>query len=822
MKVLVYPHDLGMGGSQLNAIELAARVRDLGVETMIFGQQGALSERISQLGVDFIESPDPGRRPSATTAALLRRIVRERRIDVLHGYEWPPSLECFAASWGLKQTATVSTVMSMAVPQFIPTSVPLIVGTEQIAEAERIAGRQVVHVIEPPVDLQHNVASSPRAAAEFRQSWDIRPESRLVVCVTRLANELKLEGLISAIAAVSGPLADLPIQLLIVGDGPAREAISAAAQDANRRAGSHRVILTGELRDPRTAYTAADVVVGMGGSALRALAFAKPLVVQGEKGFFTLLTPDSVPQFLWQGWYGVGADTAAGVERFNLAIRAASPAEDRKRLGLFGRRLVEQRFSLDAAAEAQVRVYEHALRQRPKAAETGKSALVSGVRFADYYVKRKVNRWGRTSPSRDDFNANPVAARENSPVASQSLATAKSKGVLVYLAGAPWHAVPGTDAQLAVAVGRTRTVIWVDPPVSIVSRIRRGIEVPAVSQVAPGVTRVHPIAPPGVTRPVIREVASWWSYLLTRHVVRQMQSPIAAVLSSSPEPILARWSSPLVPRIYFATDDFLSGAELLGLSKTHAAESQRSNVRNADVVLAVSPCLVDRLRRPGVEAVLFPNGCDMSRYAAIDTQMISPKINIRVPMAGIIGQLNERLDLDFVEAVVQQGIGLLLVGPRYERDQRFRRRLDSLISSPTVQWVDRLPVSELPGFMAAIKVGLTPYAQTEFNEASFPLKTLEYLSAGRQVVSSPLPANRLLRSDVVHTIATPEEFGRVVRDMVADSSSTEMANRCRAEASAFSWEKRAADLESVITAVSQRRTSAGIMPADYSHREATS
>ena len=41
--------------------------------------------------------------------------------------------------------------------------------------------------------------------------------------------------------------------------------------------------LAGEMLDPRPAYAAADVVLGMGGSALRGMAFGKPLVVQGVR-----------------------------------------------------------------------------------------------------------------------------------------------------------------------------------------------------------------------------------------------------------------------------------------------------------------------------------------------------------------------------------------------------------------------------------------------------------------------------------------------------------------------------------------------------------
>ena len=76
MKVLIYPHDLGMGGSQLNAIELAARVRDLGAETMIFGRPGVLCERIRHMFWAEIESSDPPGRPSIRIARELRTSPR--------------------------------------------------------------------------------------------------------------------------------------------------------------------------------------------------------------------------------------------------------------------------------------------------------------------------------------------------------------------------------------------------------------------------------------------------------------------------------------------------------------------------------------------------------------------------------------------------------------------------------------------------------------------------------------------------------------------------------------------------------------------------
>ena len=49
MRILVYPHDLGIGGSQLNAIELAAAVQRLGHEVIVYGRPGPRTRHIGEL-----------------------------------------------------------------------------------------------------------------------------------------------------------------------------------------------------------------------------------------------------------------------------------------------------------------------------------------------------------------------------------------------------------------------------------------------------------------------------------------------------------------------------------------------------------------------------------------------------------------------------------------------------------------------------------------------------------------------------------------------------------------------------------------------------
>ncbi|MFC6079701.1 glycosyltransferase [Sphaerisporangium aureirubrum] len=397
MRVLVYPHAMEVGGSQLNAVELAAAVQRLGHDVAVLGEPGPMVAHVAAAGLEHIPL-DPGRRrPSASTVRLLRDLAVRRRLDVVHGYEWPPGVEAFYASLS-GPSAAVCTVMSMDVAPFLPGSLPLVVGTREIQE-RAAPGRRHVHLIEPPVDVTANVPGHPVEA--FRQEFGLEEGPFDLVVVGRLVAELKLEGILTAIDVTGRLAAELNLRLIIVGDGPARPEVEARAAAANATAGRRAVVLTGQLLDPRPAYAAATACLAMGGSALRSLAFAKPLIVQGELGFFELLTPDTEKTFLSQGWYGLGDGPHEGPARLEAALRTlTTEVRLRGRLGDYGRRLVEDRFSLERAARVQVDIYQQAIAERPAALD----ALGTAAGVLRHKLRRRYQRL-RGTGSRDDFNA---------------------------------------------------------------------------------------------------------------------------------------------------------------------------------------------------------------------------------------------------------------------------------------------------------------------------------------------------------------------------------------------------------------------------------
>jgi glycosyltransferase involved in cell wall biosynthesis len=377
---------------------------------------------VRDLDLEHIPIPERRRRPSAEVAGLLTKLVEQRSVDIVHGYEWPPAVEAFYGPRLRLGTPVLATVMSSSIVPFFPKPIPLLVGTEQLRQTARAAGYPRVNLMEPPVDTdQDQPGVCGAAAAAFRARYAPDPTLPLAVLVCRLVPDLKRESLLTACGAIEElAAAGTPAQLVIVGDGPVRAELAERADLANRRAGRELVVLTGELADPRPAYDAADVVLGMGGSALRALSFGKPLVVVGERGFSELLTERTAPKFLAEGWYGLGpgsrGEGTTGMRRAMSAV-LADPAL-RTELGAYGRELVLNRFSLRSAARAQEQEYQQAIADLVPRGRLAGAATWSAGGILSYKVHRKISRW-RGTVAVDDANAKAVVATNRATEAGQ-------------------------------------------------------------------------------------------------------------------------------------------------------------------------------------------------------------------------------------------------------------------------------------------------------------------------------------------------------------------------------------------------------------------
>lgn len=153
---------------------------------------------------------------------------------------------------------------------------------------------------------------------------------------------MKSESLFRTVDAVRRLGRDLPLKFVIVGDGNVGAELKRLADDTNAELGHRAVVLTGALLDPRPAYAAADIVIGMGGSALRGMAFGKAVPIVGEQG--------TADVFYHKGIYGRGD---GNLDSGRLAADIRRLAEDINylpKLGEFSRQFVERNFSLETVS----------------------------------------------------------------------------------------------------------------------------------------------------------------------------------------------------------------------------------------------------------------------------------------------------------------------------------------------------------------------------------------------------------------------------------------------------------------------------------------
>ena len=364
MRLLVYPHELSIGGSQINAIDLAAGIAAAGHDVVVYGIPGPLVNYIEQRGLRFLPARPFRYRPAPPRIVQLADIAMRERLDLIHAYEWPPCLEAYYGAGLILNVPVLCTVLSMSVMPYIPASLPLIMGTKDLGDEARIVHRANVWVLEPPIDV---VADNPGIdGSAFRRAHGVLKDELLVVSVSRLAVDLKLDALVRAVDAADLLAGRYPLRLLLVGDGPARDALLERAARVNQHWGREVVSLPGSEMDPRLAYAAADVVVGMGSSALRGLAFGRSVVVQGEQAFSEVFEPTTAALFLRQGFYGLGDDTP-GADRLAAQLdRLLADRNRREALGQFGRQMVLERFSLQRAVRVQGEIYEQILRNPPR------------------------------------------------------------------------------------------------------------------------------------------------------------------------------------------------------------------------------------------------------------------------------------------------------------------------------------------------------------------------------------------------------------------------------------------------------------------------
>jgi glycosyltransferase involved in cell wall biosynthesis len=203
----------------------------------------------------------------------------------------------------------------------------------------------------------------------------------------------------------------------------------------------------------------------------------------------------------------------------------------------------------------------------------------------------------------------------------------------------------------------------------------------------------------------------------------------------------------------------------------------------------------------------FGCGVDVAHFASArsaDLRLPREIAALDKPVVGYYGVIDERLDYNLLRHVAESmpDVALVMVGPVVKVDP------NDLPQAPNIHWLGQRQYAELPAHVKGFDVCLMPFALNEATEYINPTKTLEYMAAGKPIVSTAV-------SDVVHNFTpvvsvarSPEEFVGAVRAAI-EAPSTELIVRGLEQARANSWESIVARMERIIRDATRTHASRG-------------
>ena len=375
MKIIHAIARLNVGGAALSVIELAAGQRRLGHDVLVVtGRippgETSMEHVAVEFDVPYLHLQALQREVSAVSdiaaARALRRLIRQRRPDVLHTHTSKAGAtgRAAAALAGRARPAVVHTYHGHVLSGYFPPSRErtyrvaeralahvtdrLIAVSDEVRDdlvRFRIAPREKFAVVPYGFDLDVRVRTDAATRARKREEVGVTDETFVIGWAGRLTEIKRPLDLVRTVAALDGSV------LVLAGDGELRSDVEALA----RKLGvDDRVRLLGYVDDMGSWYAAFDALLltsaneGAPVVAIEAQSAGVPVVATDAGGTRTVVDDDETG-FLVQ----VG-DVAALADRLR---QLRDDIDLRRRLGATGAERMRTKFSVDRMVDDVERIY---------------------------------------------------------------------------------------------------------------------------------------------------------------------------------------------------------------------------------------------------------------------------------------------------------------------------------------------------------------------------------------------------------------------------------------------------------------------------------
>lgn len=225
-------------------------------------------------------------------------------------------------------------------------------------------------------------------------------------------------------------------------------------------------------------------------------------------------------------------------------------------------------------------------------------------------------------------------------------------------------------------------------------------------------------------------------------------------------------------------------------------ERERLLMRRADVVFTGGHKLWQSKSRLHPNVHFFGCGVDSAHFAKARLDSTPRPADLPeqdTPVLGFYGVIDERLDYALIAhlAAAFPEWTIAMAGPVLKVDWH------DLPKAPNIRWLGQKQYAELPLYAKAFDVALMPFALNEATEYINPTKTLEYMAAGKPIVSTAVADVVRNFTPVVKVARSYDGFAAAVRS-AARHAEPDLIARGIGMAADASWESIVAKMRAHI------------------------
>jgi glycosyltransferase involved in cell wall biosynthesis len=233
------------------------------------------------------------------------------------------------------------------------------------------------------------------------------------------------------------------------------------------------------------------------------------------------------------------------------------------------------------------------------------------------------------------------------------------------------------------------------------------------------------------------------------------------------------YSASFVPLLdYFSFDtvvyDCMDELSLFKGAPEKLVAQEHSLMNMADIVFTGGKSLYESKVQHHDNVFCFPSSVDREHFAkALNGLAVPDDISaIKGPIAGYFGVIDERIDLGLINevALLQPEVSFVMIGPLAKIGEH------DLPRQHNIHYLGMKDYKELPGYLKAFSVAMMPFALNDATKYISPTKTLEYMAAGKPIISTAIHDVVRDYSNSVSIIDTATEFSKAIDALLEQST----------------------------------------------------